>query len=153
MLGSSLGDQYVTAACAAIDLAVNTVTYAGAGHPPALVFEKRKGQVTKLAENGLLIGPFPHAIYANVSARFEAGDELLLYTDGILEATGPDGREFGLENLERLLRDSSDLEPAEFIERLFRRVATPEQQDDLTAVVVQFLSTARSARSQVALSV
>lgn len=143
MLGSSLGDQYVTAACVALDLAANTLTYAGAGHPPALLLEKDKGKVTKLAENGLLLGPFPHATYANASAPFGPGDELLLYTDGILEATGPSGQDFGLENLERLMRDSSDLQPAEFIEQLFRKIATPEQQDDLTAVAVQFLSTAQ----------
>ena len=139
MLASSLGDQYVTAGCAAVNLAVHTVTYAGAGHPPALLLKKEKGEVTELAENGLLLGPFPNATYTNVAAPFEAGDELLLYTDGIVEATGHDGQEFGLENLERLMRDSSDLEPGEFIDLLFRKIATPQQQDDLTAVAVQLL--------------
>jgi len=56
-----------------------------------------------------------------------------------VEATGHDGQEFGLENLEKLMRDSSDLEPIEFIDLLFRKIATPQQQDDLTAVAVQLL--------------
>ena len=37
------------------------------------------------------------------------------------------------------MRNSSDLEPAEFIDVVFRKIATPQQQDDLTAVAVQLL--------------
>ena len=100
MLRGSLGGQYVTAACAAIDLAAHTITYAGAGHPPSLLLRKNSSVVIELAENGLFIGPFPHATYSNISVPFESGDKLLLYTDGILEATGSDGQEFGQKSVE-----------------------------------------------------
>ena len=73
-----------------------------------------------------------------MTAPFEAGDKLLLYTDGILEASGPDGEEFRLENLERLLVETQTLEPVEMMGELFRRISTPLQQDDLTAVLLQF---------------
>jgi sigma-B regulation protein RsbU (phosphoserine phosphatase) len=138
MLRGSLGGQYVTAACAAIDLAARTVTYAGAGHPPSLLLRKNKGDVLQLAENGLFIGPFPQATYSNMTVPFESGDKLLLYTDGIIEATGTDGQEFGGKNLELLLLGAETLEPAEFIEELFRKIWTPLQQDDLTVVLTQF---------------
>jgi phosphoserine phosphatase RsbU/P len=138
MLRGSLGGQYVTAACAAIDLTQRTITYAGAGHPPSLLFRGNRREVVPLAENGLFIGPFPQATYANISTSFESGDKLLLYTDGILEATGSDGQEFGQENLEALLIHTADLEPAEFITELFRKIETPVQQDDLTAVLTRF---------------
>jgi sigma-B regulation protein RsbU (phosphoserine phosphatase)/two-component system sensor histidine kinase ChiS len=138
MLRGSLGGQYVTAACAAIDLEAKTITYAGAGHPPSLLFRKNIGAVVELAENGLFIGPFPQATYSNMSVPFQSGDKLLLYTDGILEATGPDGQEFGQRNVENLLIEMGGLEPAEFIEELFKRIATPAQQDDLTTVLTHF---------------
>ena len=93
MLRDSLDGQYITAACAAIDFVAHTITYAGAGHPPALLLARNRGEVMQLAENGLFLGPFPTATYSNMTVPFESGDKLLLYTDGILEATGPDGYE------------------------------------------------------------
>jgi sigma-B regulation protein RsbU (phosphoserine phosphatase) len=142
MLRGSLGGQYVTAACAAIDLATQTITYSGAGHPPGLLLRRSKGDVMQLAENGLFIGPFPHATYSNVAVPFETGDKLLLYTDGILEATDTDGQEFGQKRVEELLLNTENLGPAEIIEQLFREISTPAQQDDLTVVLTQFVSKA-----------
>jgi phosphoserine phosphatase RsbU/P len=138
MLRGSLGGQYVTAACASIDLQGRIIRYAGAGHPASLLLRRDAGKVEQLAENGLFIGPFPMATYANIQVPFQAGDRLLLYTDGIVEATGPDGQEFGAERLERLLLESGHGTPAEFVEKLFQQIATPAQQDDLTVVVAQF---------------
>jgi phosphoserine phosphatase RsbU/P len=138
MLRDCLGGQFVTAACAAIDVAEQAITYSGAGHPPSLLLRKNTGSVMQLAENGLFIGPFPHAAYSNIVVPFESGDKLLLYTDGIVEATGSDGQEFGQERLEQLLGNAEDPEPAEFIEQLFRKISTPVQEDDLTVVLAQF---------------
>jgi phosphoserine phosphatase RsbU/P len=138
MLRGSLGGQYVTAACAAIDIEARTITYAGAGHPPSLLLRRNTGEVLDLSENGLFIGLFPHATYSNVSVPFEGGDKLLLYTDGIVEAQGPDGQEFGRDRLGHLLRDTQQLEPAEFIEQLFQKISSPAQQDDLTVVLAHF---------------
>ncbi|MGC2662415.1 MAG: SpoIIE family protein phosphatase, partial [Bryobacteraceae bacterium] len=61
-----------------------------------------------------------------------------VYTDGIVEAVGLDGQEFGRERLGRLLHSARDLEPNEFVQQLFRTISTPAPQDDLTAVLVQF---------------
>lgn len=138
MLRNSLGGQYVTAACAAIDSQARVITYAGAGHPPSLLLRNNTGEIVRLAENGLFIGPFPKASYTNVSVPFHTGDKLLLYTDGIVEASGPDGQEFGREGLESFLLSCAHHKPAEFIDALFRRISTAAQQDDLTIVVAQF---------------
>jgi serine phosphatase RsbU (regulator of sigma subunit) len=83
-LSGLVAGQFVTAACAFIDLAEQTVTYAGAGHPPSLLLRKGSAEVIELAENGLFLGPFRHAKYTNVSTSFTQGDHLLLYTDGII---------------------------------------------------------------------
>lgn len=140
MLCGSLGGQYVTVACAAIDLAANTITYAGAGHPPGLLFRRKHGDVLPLAENGLFIGPFPQATYSEMAVTFEPGDKLLLYTDGIVEAAGLDGLEFGQKNVEELLRHSKDTKPELFIKELFAKISTSAPQDDLTVVLTQFIA-------------
>lgn len=136
MLRGSLGGQYVTAACAAIDKNARTVTYAGAGHPPTLLARGETGELVLLAENGLFIGPFPKAAYANISVPFHFGDRLLLYTDGITEANDPAGEEFGLERLGQFFLRSSGSDPAAILDRLFAQITTGNQQDDLTAVLV-----------------
>jgi phosphoserine phosphatase RsbU/P len=138
MLRNNLGDQYITAACASIDTEERTITYAGAGHPPGLFLRRRAREVVQLAENGLFIGPFPHVTYTNVSVPFDSGDKLLLYTDGIVEARGPGGQEFGRERLERVLLNAADVQPAEFLDSLFRTISGTAQEDDLTAVLAQF---------------
>lgn len=137
MLRDVLAGQYVTAACAAIDLATRTVTYSGAGHPPALLLRNDSGDLVHLAENGLFIGPFPQATYTNISVPFGSGDKLLLYTDGILEASASDGQPFGYEGLTRFLLTTKNLDPADLIEKLFAKISTTTQEDDLTAVLAQ----------------
>lgn len=71
MLRGSLGGQYVTAACAAIDMEARTIIYAGAGHPSSLLFQRHARKVVQLSENGLFIGPFPNATYSNISVPFK----------------------------------------------------------------------------------
>ncbi len=69
MLRGSLGGQYVTAACAAIDTEARLITYAGAGHPPGLLLRKRMCSVVHLAENGSFHRPFsPSHLLELVSA-------------------------------------------------------------------------------------
>ena len=138
MLRDSLGGQYLTAACAAIDRQAGTVIYAGAGHPPTMLARSKTGELLLLAENGLFIGPFPNATYINMSVPFHIGDKLLLYTDGITEATDLAGEEFGRERLGQFLLHSNGKEPSQILDRLFERVTTTTQQDDLTAVLVHF---------------
>lgn len=138
MLQNGLGGQYVTAACASIDTGARVITYAGAGHPPGLLLRRHTMEVVHLAENGLLIGPFPNAAYTNISVPFYHGDKLLLYTDGIVEASGPDGHEFGGDGLESFLLKTAEQRPREFIECLFQKISTTAQQDDLTVVMAEF---------------
>ena len=92
-----------------------------------------------LAENGLFIGPFPKATYANISVPFHIGDRLLLYTDGITEANGPAGEEFGQARLGQFLLRSNESEPAATLDRLFDQITAGSQQDDLTAVLVHLV--------------
>jgi sigma-B regulation protein RsbU (phosphoserine phosphatase) len=133
-LAGQLDGQFVTAACALLDLDAHLITYAGAGHPPALLV-RGNGEITELCENGLMLGPFRQAVYCNVTAPFGPGDKLVLYTDGILEATVADGREFGLDRLKALARHPAGF--SGFADRLIAAVTGPVREDDLTVVVAQ----------------
>ncbi|UGT65933.1 SpoIIE family protein phosphatase [Nocardia gipuzkoensis] len=62
------------------------ITLAGGGHPPAVLIHP-DGNVEEMnTRGGQLIGAIPHAQIVTRSVRLEAGDTLLLYTDGLTEA-------------------------------------------------------------------
>ncbi len=133
-LAGQLDGQFVTAACAFVDLDAGQVVYAGAGHPPALLVGG-DGSIFELKENGLMLGPFRQAAYRNVSANFARGDKLVLYTDGIIEATLGDGEQFGLDRLKTFARGPRKF--SDFADHLIAAVAGPVREDDLTVVVAE----------------
>ena len=58
--------HYVTAAYVFVDMEKRTLTYAGAGHPPLLMWGGRSPGVRDLTENGLFLGKFDFATYSSV---------------------------------------------------------------------------------------
>jgi phosphoserine phosphatase RsbU/P len=55
--------------------------------------------VRTLDQGGGVLGVFPAWTYQDSSVDLSSGDRLLLFTDGITEAEGPDGEEFGMEQV------------------------------------------------------
>jgi len=137
MLTGVLDGQFVTAACAFIDLAARTLTYSAAGHPPAVLARAATQDVVELTENGLMLGPFCNAAYKNLTVPFERRDKLLLYTDGIIEATLASGEPFGGEGLQEFMLRHLASAPSALADALILSVAGPVQEDDLTVVVAE----------------
>jgi phosphoserine phosphatase RsbU/P len=127
--------HFVTAVYAVIDSAGGTMTYSAAAHPPMLV-RRGDGRIDELSENGLMLGAFDFAQYANASTKFGVGDQVLLYTDGLAEGSNDRDEEFGIERL----KDCFDGGAERSLDRVFAKTnewtARVPQQDDLTAVVV-----------------
>src|SRR5260221_14385695 len=72
-LNGTLDRQFVTAACAHIDLVERTVHYAGAGHPASFLWKSSTRELIELAENGLFLGPFRTATYRNITHAIAPG--------------------------------------------------------------------------------
>jgi len=93
---------------------------------------------------GLLLGVRPEQIYTVNEFKFEKGDRLLLYTDGLTEAENAAGLSFGDLSLPMLLFASRQSYTAEqFADGLLKDVLAwsadetgPGQSDDITFVVV-----------------
>lgn len=77
-----------------------SVTLASAGHPRPLVVRK-SGVVEEVPVKGLLCGAVSSAHYTEVHEELAPGDMMLLFTDGVPDAIGSDGR-FGLGRLSQL---------------------------------------------------
>lgn len=146
ILCGNMQGQFVTAGYVYLDAHKNQLAYAGAGHPPLLVWRSREKRAVAIEENGLFLGAFPGCAYKDVTFNFEPGDRCVLYTDGILEAPNPEGEEFGHERLRDFLGSHAQLAAQEFcdallssIERWCGRRENEDQHDDLTLVAVDYV--------------
>jgi len=142
-------EHFVTAAYVFVDLDKFVLRYAGAGHPPVLLAPRsnahgRESESREVEANGLMLGLFPEAAYSSVEIPLDAGDRVLLYTDGILEAMNSAREEFGKSRLKKFLAASSSsashLADALLLE--LRRWSGAEEtrthDDDITLLIIDF---------------
>src|SRR5205823_7955537 len=102
-LRAARSSRTMVATCAAeLDTASRQIRWCNAGLPPPALL--RRGSVTWLPGSGIPLGSLPHAAYDCHEAPLEPGDLLLLYTDGLVEATSPLGDLFGRERVAAALR-------------------------------------------------
>jgi serine phosphatase RsbU (regulator of sigma subunit) len=108
------------------------VRLAVAGHPPPLLVDGES--VVETTGVGPVLGAFSAGHWEIVQARLEFGKQLVIVTDGITEARGPDGR-FGEERLRAELRGASD--PAQVVRRLESALNsfTDDRHDDDVAIL------------------
>lgn len=135
-----LKNQFITAFCAFLDLEAGRVAWAGAGHPPALLWRQQEGRVEELAPGGPVMGRLRRAAYSETSLPLGPGDRLLLFTDGIPEALSPAGEPFGDPRLQDFLARHASLPPERIADALLARMAewtgrNSGFEDDLTLVV------------------
>ena len=144
LCGNTQG-QYVTAAYVYLDGPRKRLHYSAAGHPAMLLL--RKGAVIEVAENGMLLGAVEGASYDCKSLPLEAGDRLLLYTDGLIEARSAEGKLFGEESLAVDLKASAHMNPSETVEHLIAAVQrwSRMQDDDLTVLVCDYVGAPQAA--------
>jgi sigma-B regulation protein RsbU (phosphoserine phosphatase) len=98
-------DAFVTAFYGIYDPSRRELTYASAGHNPPRLKRCEDGSVHSLdAVANFPLGVAPGVRYDQVTQTLRPGDQIVFYTDGITEATGPDGRTmFGLARLDEAL--------------------------------------------------
>jgi serine phosphatase RsbU (regulator of sigma subunit) len=131
--------RYATLFFALYDADRRVLSYSNAGHfPPLLV--GRDGTVAHLGADGIPLGLFEEARYGQAQRTLETGDLLALYTDGIVEAQGLDGVEFGEERFIELLTRHRD---ADLDDLVLKIMADLEQwsgghaHDDATLVLAR----------------
>lgn len=143
MLCGQAKGQYATAVYLWLDEAGRTGRYSGAGHPPPFLWRKAAQRLLPLREGGLLLGVRSNEAYPDAEFLLEAGDRLIIYTDGLVEATSPDGLEFGDARLGEFIRKHAHLPADHFAGQLLEEVLTwpggrnkRPQTDDITIVVI-----------------
>ena len=112
----------VTLVLAVLDTAAGTLRWCSAGHPPPVLIDAA-GNQTVLEDPGPPCGAFEDATFTEDLVPFREGDQLVMYTDGIIEARRQ-GREFGEDGLREALRDAAGEDPAQLARSVYAAART-----------------------------
>lgn len=141
--------MFVTCLYLVLDPATGHVVYANAGHNLPYV---RTGEgVVEFRATGMPLGLMPGMVYEEREAFIGPGDNVLLYSDGLVEAHDPSGAMYGFPRLRADLQ--SDLAGSELIDELLDRLHEFtgqgwEQEDDITLVALRRSAGAGAARAE-----
>ncbi len=112
------------------------LSFVRAGHP-APYLRRKNGEILPLAPRGFLLGIDPNAGFVQQQISLEAGDRIVMFTDGISEAEGPNGELFGTGRIRQYLaRPNASLQG---LRDLADQWAGENYQDDFTLVQLEIL--------------
>ena len=134
---SALAGQYATLVCGQAKPG-GDVEIHNAGHWPAIIVGQ--GGVLRIESTGLPLGMFHEFDFSATRLHLEAGDTLFLYTDGLSEARGGAGNEYGVDRVMHLARQQAERGPAELIAACLddlRAFVDGPPLDDLTLLAIQ----------------
>ena len=124
-----------------------SLQWASAGHNPAYLFRRATNRIDELGRTGVILGSLPSEEFGlsheEKSDNLEPGDLLVIYSDGLTEATGPDDELFGEERLLEIIRThgsggAAALRPR-ILDALEEFTRGEEQSDDITLVLAERL--------------
>jgi len=133
-------NRFVTLFYAVVDPAAGELLYANAGHNPPLV-ARANGEIVPLQEGGPVLGILRALTFEQYRCRFEPGDALLLYSDGVTEAANAAGEEFGDERLVQVLAGAAQASADGIVDAVHDAVeqwlAGQPPADDITVVAAR----------------
>jgi serine phosphatase RsbU (regulator of sigma subunit) len=138
--------SFISATYFTINTQTKTVRYARAGHCPVLYYCGATKSSQYLKDKGVALGMVRNKSYSSFiqtnSFQYNAGDIMVLYTDGITEAKDAKGDEFGYDRLANMVNDANYLSPTEIqnhlINKLYEFSGTTNINDDYTTMIVKF---------------
>jgi phosphoserine phosphatase RsbU/P len=132
---------YFTVVAARLDLAARTLEFVGAGHPPAMIV--KPGEAPRLLESrSSVLGLLHDAVDVETPMKIpvEAGDRVILYTDGFTESFNTRDDMLGVEGLADIVRETSKLPLPAMTQEIVNRVAAFRHgpaADDMSLVAVE----------------
>lgn len=134
------GEKYATLFCGVLTQDGH-LRWSNAGHCPPMII-RLSGEILKLEATSMPLGLMEETQFSVEHTQLEAGDKILVYTDGVSEAQNRAGQFFETERLELLMRANAGKPCDHLISTMIRSVEaftedTP-QGDDITAVVIEY---------------
>ena len=142
-------DMFVTIWLGILDIRDGTLRCANAGHEYPIL-KQPEGQFEIVHDkHGMVIGSFEDCDYTEYVLKLQKGSTLLVYTDGLPEASDVNGKQLGIERVLELLNRNPDKTPKEVLDSMKKAVAdyTKDREpfDDLTMLCLRYNGPAEEA--------
>jgi hypothetical protein len=152
-------ERFVSMFWAYFDTDDSTLRYVNAGHLPALLLRRGSTGVEtrRLGEGGPVLGVLPGAAYTQGDVDIEPGDVLVVFSDGIAEASNALDEEFGELRIARAVQDAWEDSAEDIRNRILFEVrefsANDDAADDRTLIVIRFAHASRAKAGEEAVAV
>jgi len=135
--------MFVTLFYALLDPTIGEMTYVNAGHNPPLLCRADQDQLTQLARTGMALGVVEDTPFEQHTLRLNPGDFIVLYTDGVTDATDAHLQDFGMERLRRVILEHRHAPAADVMAALEQAIGdfagSTAPFDDMAMVVIKCL--------------
>ena len=125
-------NTFITLFYLRLDLKNNRMTYISRGHPGAVLLSDRLEEAKYLGSKSLPLGVMPGADHQVESVELNVGDQIILYSDGIVDTLNERGNWQPVDLIVSCL-DGSEKTSDDVVEKIFARInQKPDQLDDMT---------------------
>jgi sigma-B regulation protein RsbU (phosphoserine phosphatase) len=136
-------ELFITMFYAKYNATTGRLSYANAGHNHPMICRRGQSACIELDAEGLILGVKQSVVFEERTIELQKGDVLLFYTDGLTEATSPEGDMFENRRVCRQLGSISHLPVQEIIDSFYQAVTeftgSTTLQDDISIVVLKIL--------------
>jgi len=140
----STSGMFVTLFYAVLNPTTGEITYVNAGHNPPLLYRADQDELTELTRTGMALGVVVDSPFEQRTVHLNAGEFILLYTDGVTDTTDAHLQDFGMERLRRVVLDQRRAPAADIMAALGQAIddfaGSAAPFDDIAIVVTKCLS-------------
>lgn len=138
---NNANDMFVTMCAVRVMSKSGKIVCVNAGHNRPLVYDSKQGGLVELKRTGIALGVEEKSHFSERIIQLRRGDFLVLYTDGVTDATNAQGEFFGEERLKQALSASRDKRAEQMIAELKGSingfVGSAPPADDITVVIAK----------------
>jgi len=138
-------DMFITIVYVIFNKKTGHFVYSRAGHEHIIYCSQKDAPVNLGSGAGMVVGMLDNSVFETTlmdeTYKLSPNDFILLYTDGLTEALNPDGEEFGVKNLNDVIKVIKNMDADSALECLMHRVKrfTEDEPayDDITVVMIK----------------
>ena len=134
-------DKFITSIYCNLDYESHELSYVNSGHNPPYIVRANDNRIEELDQGGVMLGIMEEIDLPKATLSIDKGDILMLFSDGVTEATNPSGELFSEERFEQWLLDHIQLSAEEMKDALLKTLRDyadgSPQSDDITFIIVK----------------